>query len=55
LRDLVAGQSRFINQMHKNIASNDKILENIGTRMDSFASAVKNQYSFNKIIESQVA
>jgi hypothetical protein len=41
--------------MHKKIASNDKILENIGTRMDSFVFAVKNQHSFNKIIESQVA
>jgi hypothetical protein len=41
--------------MSKKIASNDKILENISTRMDSFASTIKNQHNFNKIIESQIA
>jgi hypothetical protein len=40
LRELVTGQSRL--QMSKKIASNDKILENISTRMDTFASAIKN-------------
>jgi hypothetical protein len=42
-------------QMSKKIASSDKILENISTRMDTFASAIKNQHSFNKMIESQIA
>jgi hypothetical protein len=37
----------------KKIASNDKLLETISNRMDSFASAIKNQHSFNK--ESQIA
>jgi F0F1-type ATP synthase delta subunit len=37
------------------LASNDKILESISTRMDTFASAIKNQHSFNKMIESQIA
>jgi hypothetical protein len=41
--------------MSKKIASNDKILENISTRIDSFASAIKNQHSFNKMVESQIA
>jgi hypothetical protein len=41
--------------MSKKIASNDKILENISTRMDTFAFAIKNQYIFNKMIESQIA
>jgi hypothetical protein len=44
-----------MDQMSKKIVSNDKILENISTRMDSFAFAIKNQHSFNKIIESQIA
>jgi hypothetical protein len=44
-----------MDQMSKKIASNDKNLENISTRMDTFASAIKNQYSFNKMIESQIA
>jgi hypothetical protein len=42
LRELVAGQSKLMDQMSKKIASNDKILENISTRMDTFASAIKN-------------
>jgi hypothetical protein len=44
-----------MDQMSKKIASNDKILENISTRMDNVVSAIKNQHSFNKMIESQIA
>jgi septal ring factor EnvC (AmiA/AmiB activator) len=55
LRDLVVGQSRLLDQVSKNIASNDKLLETINNRMDSFASAIKNQHNFNKMIESQIA
>jgi hypothetical protein len=55
LIELVADQSRLMDQMSKKIASNDKILENISTRMDTFASDINNQHSFNKIIESQIA
>jgi hypothetical protein len=55
LRELVAGQSRPMDQMSKKIAFNDKILENISTSMDTLASAIKNQHSFNKMIESQIA
>jgi hypothetical protein len=55
LRDLVAGQSRILDQMSKKRTANDKILENINNRMDSFSSAIKNQHSFNKMIESHIA
>ena len=41
--------------LSKKVATNDKILENISNRMDSFASVIKNQHSFNKMIESQIA
>jgi hypothetical protein len=44
-----------MDQISKKIASNDKILENISTRMDSFASVIKNQHNINKMIESQIA
>jgi septal ring factor EnvC (AmiA/AmiB activator) len=54
LRDLVAGQSGLLDQVSKKIASTDKLLETINNRMDSFASAIKNQHSFNKMIESQI-
>ena len=41
--------------LSRKLASNDKMLENINNRMDSFSSAIKNQHSFNKMIESQIA
>ena len=41
--------------LFRKLASNDKMLENINNRMDSFSSAIKNQHSFNKMIESQIA
>jgi hypothetical protein len=40
--------------LSRKLAFNDKILENINNRMDSFSSAIKNQ-PFNKMIESQIA
>jgi hypothetical protein len=44
-----------MDQLSKKVTTNDKILENINTRMDSFASAIKNQHSFNKMIESHIS
>jgi hypothetical protein len=41
--------------MSKKVASNDKTLENINTRMDTFAFAIKNHHSSNKMVESQIA
>jgi hypothetical protein len=41
--------------LSRKVATNDKILENIKNRMDSFASAMKNQHNFNKMIELQIA
>jgi hypothetical protein len=41
--------------MSKKVASNDKALENINARMDTFVSAIKNHHSFNKMLESQLA
>jgi septal ring factor EnvC (AmiA/AmiB activator) len=55
LRDVIAGQSRLLDQMTRKVASTDKTLETISTRMDAFASAIKNQHNFNKMIESQLA
>jgi hypothetical protein len=55
LKELISGQSKYMDQFSKKVASNDKILENISTRMDSFAFAIKTQHSFNKMIESQIA
>jgi len=55
LRDVIACQSRLLDQMTRKVASTYKTLETISTRMDAFASAIKNQHSFNKMIESQLA
>ena len=55
LRELIAGKSRLMEGLSKKVATNDKILENISNRMDIFASTIKNQRCFNKMIESQIA
>jgi hypothetical protein len=41
--------------MTRKVASTNKTLKNISTTMDTFASAIKNQHSFSKMIESQSA
>jgi hypothetical protein len=52
LKDLVLGQSKINDSINKKMMANDKILENLSEKMDSFSSAVKNQLSFNKILET---
>ena len=42
LRELVASRSKLLDQMTRKLTSNDKTLENIHTRMDTFASTIKN-------------
>ena len=55
LRELISGQAKIMEGLYGKLASNDKILENINNRMDSFSSAIKNEHCFNKMIESQIA
>jgi len=43
-----------MDNLSKKLACNDKMLENINNRMDNFSTAIKNQISFNKMIESQL-
>ena len=52
LREMICNQNKLIDNMSRNIASNDKILENLNNRMDSFTSTIKMQLRFNKMIES---
>jgi hypothetical protein len=42
LRELISSQSRLMEGLYKKVATNDKILENISNKMDSFASAITN-------------
>jgi hypothetical protein len=42
LRDLIFGQAKIMEGLSRKLTSNDKILENINNRMDSFSSSIKN-------------
>ena len=55
MKDLVLGQSKINDSINKKMMANDKILENISEKMDSFSSTIKNQLSFNKMSETQLA
>jgi hypothetical protein len=52
LRELVLNQEKLMDNLSKKLASNDKVLEIINNRMDNFSTAIKNQLSFNKMLES---
>ena len=55
MRDLILEQAKINENISKKLAFNDKVLENINTKMDNFSSAMKDQLSYNKKIESQLA
>jgi len=52
IRDLVLGQTKINDSINKWIVANDKILESLSEKMDSFSSTIKNQLSFNKMLET---
>jgi hypothetical protein len=45
----------MIDSINKKLHGHDKMLENINAKLDEFSSALKNQLSFNKMIETQLA
>ena len=55
LKDLVYGQKQINDNISKKFLANDKILESLATQLEGFNSVIKNQLSFNKMIETQVA
>ena len=55
LRDLVYGQAKINESLQKKLAAIDKSMETIHAKMDGFSTTVKNQLSFNKMIETQLA
>ena len=55
LTDLVYGQAKINKSLQKKLAANDKSMETIHAKMDGFSIAIKNQLSFNNMIESQLA
>jgi len=54
-KNLVLGQVKINDNITKKLMSNDKILKNINSQIESLSSTVKNQLSFNKMIETQIS
>ena len=55
MRDLVYGQAKINESIHKKLAANEKSLETIHAKMDGFSTTIKNHLSFNKMLETQLA
>ena len=55
LKDIVLGQAKINENITKKLMFNDKMIENINSKIESLSSSVKNQLSFNKMIETQIA
>ena len=55
LKDLVYGQKQINDNISKKFLANDKILESLAGQLEGINSIIKNQLSFNKMIETQVA
>jgi hypothetical protein len=55
LRDHFIAQAKVNESQKKKMAANDKTLETIQAKMDGISSAIKNQMSFNKMLETQLA
>ena len=55
MRDLVYGQAKINESLQKKLAATDKSMESIHAKMDGFSTAIKNQLSFNKMLETQLA
>jgi hypothetical protein len=48
-------QDRINDTIVKKLASNDKILDDINTKMDDFSFAIKDQLDHNKKVETQLS
>jgi hypothetical protein len=55
LRDLVFRQAKINGGFNKKTTAYDKALESLNVKIDSLSSALNNQLSFNKMIETQLA
>ena len=55
LKDLVFGHAKINESLTKKLTTNDKVLENINSQIESLSSAIKYHLSFNKMIETQLA
>ena len=55
LRELVLGQAKINENINKKLLANDKSLESLNVKLEILSSTLKNQLSFNKMIETQLA
>jgi hypothetical protein len=55
IKDLVFGQATINESLNKKLAAKKKFLQNLNSTIESFTTAMKNQLSFNKMIETQLA
>jgi hypothetical protein len=55
LRDLVLGEIKTTENLHRNKMNNDRIFENFNTKIEHISSFIRNQLSFNIMIETQLA
>jgi hypothetical protein len=55
IKDIVFGQARIKENLNKKLATNEKVLENLNSTIEPFTSTMKNQLSFKKMIETQLA
>ena len=55
LKDLVYGQKQINDNISRKFLANDKTLESMAAQLEGLNSVIKNQLSFNKMIETQVA
>ena len=55
MRDLVYGRAKINESLQKKLAAIDKSMDTIHAKMDGFSTAIKNQLSFNKMFETQLA
>jgi hypothetical protein len=51
----ILGQIKVNESLRKKMSANNKSLETIQVKMDGISSAIKNQLSFNKMLETQLA
>ena len=55
MKDLVLGQAKITENITKKLSYNNKLIENINSKLENLSSSMKNQLSFNKMIETQIA
>ena len=49
------GQAKINENINKKLLANDKTLENLNIKIETLSSTLRNQLSFNKMIETQLA